>query len=114
MPLGLRPGPGPDAIDRMLNRIKNRAAEIYDPPSSHIVSAALERCTRELLAHIPVFSVPEIAWDTAMLTARELVELRQQLRTKQHFLANAARLEPLILDTLADIHGGLGSYAARG
>ena len=103
------PWSGPNAIDRMLSRIKNRAAEIYDPPSSHIVRAALERCTRELLANIPVFSVPEIDWSSAMLTLRELVELRQQLRTKQHFLANAGRLEPLILDTLGDAHGGLGN-----
>ncbi len=101
---------GPDAIDGLLDRVKSRAFEIYHPPSSSLVETVLDGCTRELIEQLPVFNVPEIDWDTAMLTLGELVALRQSLRTVQHFLANLERLEPLILDTLGDIHGGFGHH----
>lgn len=98
-----------DALDRLLNRVKNAADDLYGTPDSAAVQRALDRCTRALLAQLPIFAPVEVEWDTAMLTLNEMVELRQMLRTKQHFLANARRLEPLIIDTLAEIHGGIGA-----
>jgi hypothetical protein len=97
-----------DAIERVHNFIVERITEIAELPHSSTLSAALDRCQKEVLAlETTIFSSPQIDWDIARLSVKEQVDLRRFLRAQQHFLANDDRVGDLLTTALGNVFGGI-------
>lgn len=97
-----------DAIDRVSESMTARVMEAIDEPPAPALAAALGQCQRELLAlETTIFSVPDIDWDTAHLSLKELVDLRRFLRAKQHFFANSDRTVEKLSSTISDAIAGI-------
>lgn len=58
-----------------------------------------------------IFTSPPIDWDTAVLSAKELVDLRRFLRAQQHFLGNSERVLSMLVRDLSDLYWHLADAA---
>lgn len=102
------PWSGPDAVDDVLKQIYEDIHHYVDPPRSASLAAALDGALRQILAaELPVFSFPEIDWETDTLSSAELLDLRRLLQVQQRFLTNPERTTELIIRDLGNIYGGL-------
>ncbi|UYN96098.1 MAG: type IV secretion system DNA-binding domain-containing protein [Enhydrobacter sp.] len=88
--------------------VAERVGEAVELPDSVPLAEALDRCQQEVLGlETTLFTFPEIDWSTEVLSLREQVDLSRFLRAKQHFLANHERVVEVLVDSLADLFGGL-------
>ena len=90
-----------DIIPRLANTVMIEI-ERGGPVAHEGFREALERCIIELLSlETTFFTFPEIDWDTVVLSAYELVDLRRFLRAQQHFLANEDRVIEQLIECLS-------------
>lgn len=67
---------------------------------------ALSTCQRRVLElEDTIFGMPEVDLRSALLSAKDLVDLRRFLRAKEHFLANEERVIDRLLKVLMDTLG---------
>jgi hypothetical protein len=103
-----------DAIEDIVFEVEMGAGEHIVLPQSRPVRNALRALIGELLAlETTVFGFPEIEWDMAVLSMKEMAGLRHLLRQKEHFLANEERSAAILIAQLVNTYCALTEALAR-
>jgi hypothetical protein len=90
----------PDVIQTVGGNIYGEFCELLTEPIVGPVCQALDAILR--LEHT-IFDAPDLNFDVARLSLKEQVDLQRFLRSKEHFLANEARVIGLLAEGCVDL-----------
>ena len=104
----------PQALADTAATIVADIVQYVDLPTHPVLREALDACLLAILAQeTALFTCPEIDWSTAVLSPKELVDLRRFLRAQQHALANQDRVLALLVEELGNLYGGIAQHLPR-
>jgi hypothetical protein len=101
----------PQALADTAHTIVVDIAKYVELPAHPVLREALDTCLLAILAQeTALFTCPEIDWNSAVLSPKELLDLRRFLRAQQHFLANQDRVLDLLVQELGNLYGGIAQH----